>query len=54
MKQYNDKRGHYPERTMCSAQSHWDTIKLEVGKFCGYYSEVLRVNRSGMSDADKV
>jgi hypothetical protein len=40
MNQYNEKRGHYPERTLRSAQSRWDSIKLEVRKFCGYYSEV--------------
>jgi hypothetical protein len=54
MNQYNEKRGHYPGQTLRPAQSRWDSIKLEVSKFCGYYSKVLRGNHSGMSDADKV
>jgi hypothetical protein len=54
VKLYNQKRGSYPERTMWPAQSHWDVIKLQVGKFCGYYAEVTRGNHSGMTDADKV
>jgi hypothetical protein len=31
-----------------------DVIKLDVGKLCGYYAEVMRCNHSGMTDADKV
>jgi hypothetical protein len=54
MNRYNEKRGYYPERIMRSAQSRWDPIKLEVGKFCGYYYEVLRGNHSGTNGADKV
>jgi hypothetical protein len=54
MNQYNQNRENYPEWTMRSAQSRWDVIKLQVGKFCGYYAEVLRGNYSGMTDADKV
>jgi hypothetical protein len=54
MNQYNQNRENYPEWTMRSAQNRWDVIKLQVGKFCGYYAEVLRGNHSGMTDADKV
>jgi hypothetical protein len=54
MNLYNKKRGHYPERTTRSAQSRWDTIKLEVGKFCSYYSNAMTGNHSGFTDADKV
>jgi hypothetical protein len=42
VKLYNQKRGSYSERTMRSTQSCWDAIKLQVGKFCGYYAEVMR------------
>jgi hypothetical protein len=54
VKLYNQKRGSYPERTIWSAQSCWDVIKLQVGKFYGYYAEVLRGNHSDMTDADKL
>jgi hypothetical protein len=53
-KLYNEKRGTYSERIVRSAQSRWDVIKLNVGKFCGYYAEVMRGNHSGMTDTDKV
>jgi hypothetical protein len=53
MNLYNQNRGNYPERSLRSAQSCWDLMKLHVGKFCGYLSEVHRGNHSGMNDADK-
>jgi hypothetical protein len=53
-KMYNKKRGAYSERSVRSAQSHWDVIKLNVGKFCGYYAKVMRGNHSGMTDTNKV
>jgi hypothetical protein len=52
--QYNKKRATYPERTLKSLQSHWETIKAEASKFAGYMTNVLRENPSGMSDVDKV
>jgi hypothetical protein len=54
MNLYNQNSGNYPERSLRSAQSRWDLIKLHVGKFCGYLSVVHRGNHSGMNDADKV
>jgi hypothetical protein len=53
-KLYNEKRGTYSEGTVRSAQSRWDVIKLDVGKLCGYYAEVMRGNHSGMTNAYKV
>ncbi|CAL5070787.1 unnamed protein product [Urochloa decumbens] len=43
----------YPERSQKSIMSRWDFIKTEVSKFSGYMADVMRSNRSGMSDADK-
>ncbi|TVU34056.1 hypothetical protein EJB05_15881, partial [Eragrostis curvula] len=53
LERYNLRRGAYPERSSRSLQSRWDTIKAEVAKFASYYADVLRENRSGLSDADK-
>jgi hypothetical protein len=53
MNQYNQNRGNYPEQTLRLAQSRWDVIKLQVGRFCGYLAEVQRGNHSGMTDVDK-
>jgi hypothetical protein len=53
MNQYNQNHGNYPERTLRSAQSCWDVIKLQVGRFCGYIAEVRRGNHSDMTNTDK-
>ncbi|TVU33323.1 hypothetical protein EJB05_25133 [Eragrostis curvula] len=53
LERYNLRRGAYPQRTSRSVQSRWDTIKTEVAKFASFYADVLRENRSGLSDADK-
>jgi hypothetical protein len=34
--------------------SQWDFIKDEMSKFSGYMAAAIRVNRSGISDSDKV
>jgi hypothetical protein len=52
--QYNKKRATYPEKTLKSLQSRWETIKVKASKFAGYMTNVLRDNPSGMSDVDKV
>ncbi|KAJ1268443.1 hypothetical protein BS78_07G135700 [Paspalum vaginatum] len=45
---------HVIERTLRSLQSRWNNaIKPQVSTFSGYYAESLRLNPSGMSDADK-
>ncbi|KAF8715535.1 hypothetical protein HU200_027192 [Digitaria exilis] len=54
LQRYNMRRGSYPERSVKSLQSRWDTIKAEVGKFSSFYADVIRENPSRMSDADKV
>ncbi|TVU30998.1 hypothetical protein EJB05_22660, partial [Eragrostis curvula] len=54
LEQYNLRRGASPVRSSMSLQSRWDTIKAEAAKFASYYADVLRENRSGMSDAHKV
>jgi hypothetical protein len=50
---YNTRRRSYPDRTVRSPQSRWDTIKAEAGKFAAYYADTLRENASGTCDADK-
>jgi hypothetical protein len=54
MKGYNSSRGVYPERSQKSLTTPWDYIKECCTKFSEFYSSVLRLNPSGMSDADKV
>jgi hypothetical protein len=54
MKGYNSSRGVYPERSQKSLTTRWDYIKECCTKFSEFYSAVLRLNPSGMSDADKV
>jgi hypothetical protein len=34
--------------------SRWDFIKAEMSKFSGYMAMTICLNRSGMSDSDKV
>ncbi|XP_025811317.1 uncharacterized protein LOC112889053 [Panicum hallii] len=53
MKGYNSSRGVYPERSQKSLTTRWDYIKECCTKFSEFYSSVLRLNPSGMSDADK-
>ncbi|XP_025822394.1 glutathione S-transferase T3-like [Panicum hallii] len=53
MKGYNSSRGVYPERSQKSLTTRWDYIKECCTKFSEFYSCVLRLNPSGMSDADK-
>ncbi|PUZ73676.1 hypothetical protein GQ55_1G006200 [Panicum hallii var. hallii] len=53
MKGYNSSRGVYPERSQKSLTTRWDYIKECCTKFSEFYSGVLRLNPSGMSDTDK-
>ncbi|XP_025815768.1 glutathione S-transferase T3-like [Panicum hallii] len=53
MKGYNSSREVYPERSQKSLTTRWDYIKECCTKFSEFYSCVLRLNPSGMSDADK-
>lgn len=50
---YDHRRELYPERSVRSLQSRWEIIKLEVGKFASFYTDAIRENPSGMSDANK-
>jgi hypothetical protein len=34
--------------------SHWDFIKAEMSKFSGYMAAAICLNRSGLSDSNKV
>ncbi|XP_025824737.1 uncharacterized protein LOC112900176 [Panicum hallii] len=50
---YNAARGIQPQRSQKSLMNHWDYIKEYCMKFADFYTEILRINPSGMSDADK-
>ena len=51
---YNSNRGPHVERSLKSLSSRFDHIKEQCAKFSDYYTQILHVNPSGMSDADKV
>ncbi|KAJ1295423.1 hypothetical protein BS78_01G222800 [Paspalum vaginatum] len=54
VERYNYRRGQHLERTLRSLQSRWNNaIKPQVSTFSDYYAEALRLNPSGMSDADE-
>ncbi|KAG2559642.1 hypothetical protein PVAP13_8KG021000 [Panicum virgatum] len=50
---YNSNRGPHVERSLKSLSSRFDHIKEQCAKFSDYYTQILHVNPSGMSDADK-
>ena len=41
-----------PRRPQRSPETKWGLIKHDVSSFCGVYSQVLRLNKSGTSAAD--
>ena len=47
--QENQPQGPWPQRSL---ETKWGTIKHDVSKFIGVYSQVMRLNRSGTSAAD--
>jgi hypothetical protein len=53
-KGYNSQRARFPERTLRSLNNCWDIIKAECNLFSYQYTQVIRVNPSGYTDADKV
>ncbi|XP_039789203.1 glutathione S-transferase T3-like [Panicum virgatum] len=50
---YNSNRGPHVEQSLKSLSSRFDHIKEQCAKFSDYYTQILHVNPSGMSDADK-
>ena len=48
---YEDHRPDAP-RPQRSLETKWGLIKHDVSSFCGVYSQVLRLNKSGTSAAD--
>ena len=48
---YEDHRPDAP-RPQRSLETKWELIKHDVSSFCGVYSQVLRLNKSGTSAAD--
>ncbi|KAG0596302.1 hypothetical protein M758_UG241400 [Ceratodon purpureus] len=47
--QENQPQGPRPQRSL---ETKWGTIKHNISKFIGVYSQVVRLNRSGSSAAD--
>jgi hypothetical protein len=54
LNRYNSQRMNFSEGSQKSIMSRWDFIKAEMSKFSGYMAAAIRLNRSGMSDSDKV
>lgn len=52
-KGYNSTRGVNLARSQKSLMNRWDHIKENCSKFTDFYTEIVRINPSGMSDADK-
>jgi hypothetical protein len=53
-KRYNELRGKFPMRINRALSSRWDKIRAKIGKYVVFYARVLRENKSGLTDNDKV
>ncbi|CAL5400761.1 unnamed protein product [Camellia sinensis] len=42
------------QKTQTSLMNRWSTIQLATNKFCGCFSQVERLNRSGSTENDKI
>lgn len=51
---FNKYKTFDSERTQTSLMNRWSMIQLATNKFCGCFSQVERLNRSGSIENDKV
>ncbi|KAI8022477.1 Protein ZINC INDUCED FACILITATOR-LIKE 1 [Camellia lanceoleosa] len=51
---FNKYKTFDSERTQTSLMNRWSTIQLATNKFCGCFSQVERLNRSGSTENDKI
>ncbi|CAL5433269.1 unnamed protein product [Camellia sinensis] len=51
---FNKYKTFDSERTQTSLMNRWSTIQLATNKFCGCFSQVEQLNRSGSTENDKI